>query len=220
MFRNHKVSKIGTTVVLAPKSEIPELSIVFLHGLGDSAEGWLDFFLYQPLFDRPYRVVLLTAPVSPVTRNNGIPMTSWFDVGPNIPDDRIYSFTEANKNADIVISTLDSERQILGQSGKLFLGGFSQGAAMSLHIGLDKISYLSGLFAFSGYLFKETSLNYPQTPILITHGKDDEVISMEQAVNSYKRISDLASHKTLYLEHLNHSIDNRVSDALISFLSS
>lgn len=67
-------------------------TVLFLHGLGDSASGW-----FQPLFNfrRKYaqvRVVLPTAyvtlvalvylfsPVQPVTVNGGARMTSWHDI--------------------------------------------------------------------------------------------------------------------------------------------
>lgn len=59
-------------------------SIIFAHGLGDSAAGWAP--LAQALSRKPQfahvRWVLPTAPVAPVTANGGYRMTSWCVVLP------------------------------------------------------------------------------------------------------------------------------------------
>ena len=57
-------------------------TMIFLHGLGDSARGFADVFMDERLNIAPdnCKVVLPTAPVQPVTLNGGMAMTSWFDV--------------------------------------------------------------------------------------------------------------------------------------------
>jgi len=61
--------------------EKPFFSLIWLHGLGDTSVGFLDFFQLDssPVF-RGGRVKLLHAPIRPVTINNGIPFTSWYDI--------------------------------------------------------------------------------------------------------------------------------------------
>lgn len=54
--------------------------MIFLHGLGDSAEGFLDAFSYQHWVPQNCRVILPTAPNVPVTMNNEFKMNSWFDI--------------------------------------------------------------------------------------------------------------------------------------------
>jgi phospholipase/carboxylesterase len=57
-------------------------SLVWLHGLGDSAYGFYDVFL-DPRFElvpSTCKVILPTAPERPVTLNNGFRMTSWYDI--------------------------------------------------------------------------------------------------------------------------------------------
>lgn len=51
-----------------------------MHGLGDSADGYLDFFMDSTTPTPPtMKIVLLTAPVRAVTVNMGMKMNSWFD---------------------------------------------------------------------------------------------------------------------------------------------
>jgi len=50
-----------------------------MHGLGDSADGFLDLFMSQPyeLAIPEAKVMILNAPIRPVTVNNGMKMRSW-----------------------------------------------------------------------------------------------------------------------------------------------
>ena len=56
--------------------------MIFMHGLGDSAEGFRPVFgAGGPLSGlKGVKVVLPTAPIRKVTLNGGIEMTSWFDI--------------------------------------------------------------------------------------------------------------------------------------------
>ena len=56
-------------------------TLIFLHGLGDSAEGFEDVFSPGgPLNLQNIKVLLPTAPKSAVTCNGGYKMNSWFDI--------------------------------------------------------------------------------------------------------------------------------------------
>jgi predicted esterase len=60
-----------------------ETTLIFLHGLGDSSEGFYDLFAgwsQHKLTPQTCRIVLPTAPKKPVSCNNGYVMTSWFDI--------------------------------------------------------------------------------------------------------------------------------------------
>lgn len=58
-------------------------TIIFAHGLGDTAAGWVP--LAQSLRSRYKHIkwVLPTAPTQPVSINMGMKMTSWFDIQVN-----------------------------------------------------------------------------------------------------------------------------------------
>lgn len=63
---------LGQTITL-PATGRHTATMIMLHGLGDSGRGWASGAQY---FQPPYvKVVLPTAPIRPVTVNNGFPMT-------------------------------------------------------------------------------------------------------------------------------------------------
>ena len=56
-------------------------TMIWLHGLGDSGEGFLDLFLSEYNIVSSYtKIVLPTAPAVPVTINNGMICNSWYDI--------------------------------------------------------------------------------------------------------------------------------------------
>ena len=77
---NYEEAGDSKDIILTPVAEHKH-TLVWMHGLGDSAEGFLDFF-YNPdplLPNKNTKVVLLNAPKVPVTCNNGMVMRSWYD---------------------------------------------------------------------------------------------------------------------------------------------
>lgn len=59
----YTLTKRNNDIILTPKSGKHERTIIWLHGLGDSAEGFEDVFNTKYSFvDAKTKVVLLTAP--------------------------------------------------------------------------------------------------------------------------------------------------------------
>ena len=68
-----------------------------------------------------------------------------------------------------------------GDSSKVFIGGFSQGCAMSIYAGVSLPQKLGGIVALSGHLLPTLDLSsVPEErkdiPIFQYHGKSDDVI--------------------------------------------
>ena len=55
-------------------------ALIFLHGLGDTEQGWMALSGMLRQRAPHLRYVTATAPVMPVTVNMGMRMTSWFDM--------------------------------------------------------------------------------------------------------------------------------------------
>ena len=68
---NYNVEKKNQDIYITPKDGNHTETLIFMHGLGDTAEGWFDVFVDpRKSFCLPTtKVVLLTAPVAPVTIN-------------------------------------------------------------------------------------------------------------------------------------------------------
>ena len=61
----------------------PAVTVFWLHGLGDTADGWAGAFVPGGGVTMPspdYKVVLPTAETLPVTLNMGMQMPAWFDI--------------------------------------------------------------------------------------------------------------------------------------------
>jgi phospholipase/carboxylesterase len=89
-----------------------------------------------------FKIVLLTAPIRAVTINFGMKMTSWFDFKDfDIRPDNIekaISAEEVKESARMINYVLEEEISLLdGKSKNVFIGGFSQGAAMAVHVGIQ-----------------------------------------------------------------------------------
>lgn len=167
-----KVEEFGRGLVLVP--EIHKRTIVFLHGLGDSAYGFKDLFYDYPLLP-DCKVVLPTAPLSPVTVNHGMIMNSWFDF--ITIDDEYHPTLESS--VEIICKILDEERK---HTDCLILGGLSQGAVTSLYTGLAKYTEkLDAIVALSGYA---VPMNIPEVrksiPVLLYHGAQDPLLTLER----------------------------------------
>ena len=77
----HLIPKTTTT------STAHSFTLIWMHGLGDTAEGFLEFFQCK----KPWlpeeakgrtKVVLLNAPKQPVSSMGGVGMNSWYDMIP------------------------------------------------------------------------------------------------------------------------------------------
>jgi hypothetical protein len=77
---------VTRNIYLNPKGiDLPyQNTIIFLHGLGDSAETLMELFhengCNSNWIPPDTRIVLPTAPMAKVTANRGKKLTSWFDV--------------------------------------------------------------------------------------------------------------------------------------------
>ena len=153
----------GEFIPAAEKNE--KRLLIWLHGLGDSVEGyrWLPEALNLPWLN----YLLVNAP------DEYYGGFSWFDY----PDDMGPGILRSRK---LLFELLDDGR------GKGFdeitLGGFSQGGLMTVDAGLRYPHRLAGLLDISGWVYEIDVLLRELSPVartqrlLITHGPDDPLI--------------------------------------------
>ncbi|CAF0832631.1 unnamed protein product [Rotaria sp. Silwood1] len=175
---------------IIPASEQHTATIIFLHGLDDVGKTWFDEF---NMFDIPKRVrhvkyIFPTASIINISKNNGTPMTSWFDV---------YGFDEQAKEdqegiekaSQLLNSFVEEEIKNGIPPDRIMVGGFSMGGAVALHTALVSPHTLGGVLALSTWL---PLLNtFPKAlvasdkkvnlPILQCHGNKDLIIQINRA---------------------------------------
>ena len=161
-------------------------TLIFCHGLGDNATSWLYMAKELRKNLKHFRVILTNAPMSKVSVNKGIVSPSWFDileipVKNSSPENGI-GIDESIKN---IHKLIESEIQKGIPANRIFLGGFSQGATLSLISGLKyEYNQLGGIIMLSGWAHKNLNLigyKNSKIPILICHGDKDKVVLYENA---------------------------------------
>ncbi|MEO6079007.1 MAG: alpha/beta hydrolase-fold protein [Steroidobacteraceae bacterium] len=169
-------------VVLAPAAGVADAAVIWMHGLG--ADGY-DFVPMIPELDLPdsarVRFVFPHAAVRPVTVNAGYEMRAWYDIRELTPEGRDDEAGLQAARARIE-GHIASERRAGIESRRIVLAGFSQGGATALHVGLRYAERLGGIIALSCYLPLRSRLvgdlhsANRDTPILMCHGREDEVV--------------------------------------------
>ncbi|OMJ86278.1 hypothetical protein SteCoe_12266 [Stentor coeruleus] len=194
-----EVLRRGKDIILNPK--VHKRTLIWLHGLGDSAEGFLPLFQMNPLLE-DCKIVLLTAPSRPVTLNYGMKMNSWYDI---ISIDKREMNPEVIESADRVSSEIQDQRK---STKEIYLGGFSQGGALSLYTGLVHIDIpLHAIIGVSCYAMNYTiKKSLANTPIMLYHGKNDGMVPFNMAKESFINVLVDVKYKLYSEDGLDHGI--------------
>ncbi len=147
--------------------------LVLLHGLGSNEH---DLMGLAPELDPRLLVVAIRGPVE-----IGTNAYAWYEV--TWDADGIHGNSEqALASRDLVMETLKALPEALGVTpSQLLLGGFSQGAILSIGTLLADPTIVSGVLAMSGRLVPEFVPPTPppaalDVPVLVQHGTRDEVL--------------------------------------------
>lgn len=180
-------------VVIQPESA-HKSTIIWLHGLGDSGNG---FAPIAPELNLPselgIKFIFPHAPVIPVTINNGMSMRAWYDI--RSLDMETRADTAGVKQSAALVEELIQQEISNGISAEnIMLIGFSQGGVIALHLGTRFDQQLAGIVALSTYMNEASALQHEKspanqtTPILMCHGQQDEVVPMLMGRAAYSAL--------------------------------
>ena len=193
----------------ANKSVAPLL--ILLHGYGSNEA---DLFSLAPYFPDDFHIVSLRAPLS---LSFGY---AWFPIHFDAAMERWTDEKEIHTAISYIndfIDTYPSSSAI--DSGKVYLMGFSQGAMLSLSLGLTHNS-TQGIAALSGYL--DHRLEKPTAsrslPIYISHGSADEVVPYAWAKQSVEQLKDFGYQPEFHTYTQGHGINQENLDTLIQWI--
>jgi len=165
-------------------------AVVWLHGLG--ADGH-DFEPIVSLLGLPIvRFVFPNAPARPVTINGGMVMPAWYDItslGGHGPGE---SEADVRLSARQIAAVVEREEARGIPSSRMVLGGFSQGAALALHVGVRFPRPLLGIMVLSGYEVlpetreAEAGEANRATPMLFCHGTYDPLVAMDRGRRAHE----------------------------------
>ena len=213
-------------------------TLIFMHGLGDTAGGWtelLQLFEAAQIHENT-RLILPTATTRPVTLNMGVRMTAWSDIrglSADAKEDK-EGLMASKARIDKII---EAEIKAGIDPSRILVGGFSQGGALAYLVGLTSPHKLGGIVALSSWcpLGKEieVSPHYVQAVprILHCHGALDEMVRPvygQTSVESVRnRLIDLGARPEKCQEDitfkmyqgLGHSANQQELNDLKAFLS-
>ncbi|KAL7748526.1 hypothetical protein RI367_005936 [Sorochytrium milnesiophthora] len=170
------------------------------------------------------RFIFPHAPAQPVTINNGFRMPAWYDIrslGQTGNDDEKGAMLSLKSVNELIEQEVSSGIP----SDRIIVGGFSQGAAMSLLTLLCSTHRLAGVVALSGYLLlsdKAHNIRHTanqNTPVFMGHGTADDVVRFEWGQRSYALLQSL-NYNVMFRAYPNlaHSASPQEVDDLTAFL--
>eukprot|EP01083_Nonionella_stella_P262938 893680_1 len=166
------------------KGKTHTASIIWMHGLGDTANGWTGA-LQAIIGQLPYiQCVLPTAPLLNITFQGGQKCTAWHDIEDlqNLQNNK-FEYKEDSKR--LIDELIENEVKAGIDPSRIILGGFSQGGAMAIYSGLQYASKLGGIICLSGYLCDTNIVKLIKdkeiktTPIIMYHGAMDMVVQTQ-----------------------------------------
>ena len=206
-------------------------TVIFSHGLGDTAQGWASgvwMIASMQNFDH-VKFILPTASSKPVSINNGFVMPSWYDIEGH-SDRSMEPYNGLDDSKDIILNLVEEEKKNGIDGSRIVLAGFSQGAALSLYSSFHMTFPCAGIICCSGYLphpktFSDWRTQHAlKSPIRILHGEEDNVVSPELAEETFKLIkaagaTDIEMKTYSGLEHSASDEELQdVSEALLEML--
>lgn len=226
---------MSISAVRVPATKTARSAIIFVHGLGDSGEGWSWFpqvIAQTGLLkcQAETNFVFPNAPTIPITANGGMSMPGWFN---------IYEFGSPNARQDVdgFLKSCEIVKQLVKEqiekynvpAERIVLGGFSQGSAISMAVLALLDVKIGGLVAISGFSpvsdairanYNKNGVNF-DTPVFQGHGDIDPIISHsfgENACQFYKSLGFKDWTFKTY-EGVPHSTNNQELIDIIRFLS-
>jgi phospholipase/carboxylesterase len=228
-------SKSGIDGIELETGDSPDLSIIWLHGLG--ADG-SDFV---PIVDElrlpcGTRFVFPHAPTRPITINGGMVMRAWYDIK-DFPVDAPVDRVALTESVAFVRTLIAREIDRGQRRDRIVLAGFSQGGAVALHAGLGVTAEagtqagadpgspaaapIGGVIALSTYLPAPDLLGTRESlastvPVFLAHGTVDPVIPLMAGRNA----ADWLGASGVDVEWHSYSMAHEVSKPEIDDLSS
>lgn len=217
-----------SAVRVSSRTKVPTASVIIVHGLGDSGDGWKffsDLARRSSEFDH-INFVFPNAPTIPITANAGYEMPGWFDIFQFGAPGGKKDVDGYLKSLDLVKSYIKEQIDLGVKPDRIIVGGFSQGAALALGALATLDFKIAGFLIFSGFMpvgEKIKSLFNPknlETPVFQVHGDADPIIHKEYADQTHEFFKELGYKNYNYniYPNLPHSVANEELSQAFDFL--
>lgn len=208
---------LSAITVPAAEGRSPQALLLLLHGWGANAQdvAGLSAYLNLPNYQMSF-------PDAPFPHPQAFDGKMWYGFPQNFS---FINTPDFNNNPELMRS-----RQLLADwigtitettgipLSRTFLGGFSQGGAMTLDVGLQ--FPFAGLMVLSGYLHTPLSTQVETPPpVLMVHGRQDPVVPLAAAQQARDRLLALGAKVQYHEFEMGHEIQLGVLEKIQAFVS-
>lgn len=180
--------------------------IILLHGFGANKDNLSDL---APLIDRTDYIYVL--PDAPLSAADEPTIRAWYERGGK---ESPAAVREAIASLDGFVKEVIARFRV--PAGRVLLGGFSQGGAMSLRFGLPRPDLFAGIAVLSGSLRQlddlTPTLPVERTqPLFVAHGRHDTMVPFEWSKDLVAYL-EAQGYRPTYKAY---PIDHEISPALL-----
>ncbi len=187
--------------------------VVLLHGWGANAQDLMDL---SPAFG--LSGVQYYFPNGPLPHPYNPTGRMWYDLESPTWDGLDTARSALGDWLDCCITEMNIAPE------RVILGGFSQGGAMALEVGLERS--LGGIVVFSGYLHPHLATHWQQTqtppvsPILVLHGRQDLIVPFDAALTTQSVLEKCGAEFQFEAFEMGHEISQASLDQARKFIQS
>ena len=210
-------------ITIEPREQ-PNACVIWLHGLG--ADGH-DFepIVPQLKLNAAHRIrfIFPHAPMQAVTINGGMEMRAWYDISAAALDRQVDE-AGIRRSAAAVARILAQQITAGIESSRIVLAGFSQGGAITLHLGLRYPQRLAGLLVLSSYLAlpdkltAEAEAMQNALPIFMAHGSADPLVPEAHGNRSAQFLKQAGYRVDYHTYPMQHAVCAAEIDAVGAWL--
>jgi len=194
-----------TYTILKGDNQQNKQLLILLHGMNSNTEIWNDF---TKSVDNKTLMVAVEAPIK--TEINSY---RWYDIDVSkkpFKSDVNQMVKSTNRIKDLIVK-LKIQHKI--ETGNIIIAGFSQGAILSLNLGLSHPELVSGIGIFSGMLPEKIeermSKDIKDLPVFLTHGSEDKGIDFSLAEKTNSFLKNKSANVKMTVEKSGHTISDK-----------
>ncbi|AFV83672.1 alpha/beta hydrolase [Alteromonas mediterranea] len=193
-------------------STTPDACVIWLHGLGDSGHGFAPIVPELKLPESmAVKFLFPHAPERPVTINGGMRMRAWYDIK-SLDFESRADLEGVKESAEQVEQLIKAQIESGIKAERIVLAGFSQGGVIALHLAPRFSQKLAGVMALSTYMCEPALLSSEaldvnrETPIMMAHGEQDEVVPVFMGNAAFKTLNECGFKATWQTYTMQHNV--------------
>ena len=179
-------------------------TMILLHGMGSNED---DLFSFEKMIQDRFTIISVRAPYTVAQGKYRWYQGSYSGPKPIIRHDQVEaSLQKLTQFIDEAVKEYSLD------PNQIYIGGFSQGAIMSMAIGMTAPDKIAGLAAFSGRFIPELKEkmedkeSIQKLDIFISHGTKDQVLKFDGAKDANRLFEEIGANVTFKSYETAHTI--------------